>query len=160
MHMPGRRQRIRGLCVAALLALATVIGAACGPAPGPASSAANDLRARTDYYRGLNGRAALEFDTYLEGNAQLHADRLAAGATDCNNMWHSGEMNDWYGGYAWAENVACVWGCPADAASVFDIWLASPWHNANMLSPAYARTGVGVTCSGSVQMIVAHYRSP
>ena len=108
----------------------------------------------------MNGRGVLEFDGYLEGNAQLHADRLAARAANCRNLWHSGEMDEWYAGYWAAENVACVRGCPDNAGSAFELWRASPWHNAKMLDPVYTRIGVGVTCNGTVQMIVAHYRSP
>jgi len=110
-------------------------------------------------YREANGRSSLAFDSYLEGNAQLHADRLAAGASDCSNLWHSTELSVWYEG-SWAgENVGCDGGCPADAARVLSMWSASPSHNAAMLDPIYALTGVGVTCNGSVEMIVAHYRS-
>jgi uncharacterized protein YkwD len=138
--------------------LAVLALAACGPAPGPASAAASDVRARTDFIRGLNGRGPLTFDGYLEGNAQLHADRLADGATSCNDLWHSGEMGVWYSGTAWGENIACVPGCPADGAAPIDLWLDSPGHNANLLNPAWNVTGVGVTCNGTVQMVVAHYR--
>ena len=50
-------------------------------------------------------------------------------------------------------------GCPGDAALAFDMWVHSPGHNANLLNRAWNVTGVGVTCNGSVEMIVAHYRS-
>ena len=152
------RGRTRWLAAAAIAA--TLVLAACGPAPGPAASAGSDLRARTDYLRLLNGRSRLAFDGYLEGNAQLHADRLAAGATNCKNLWHSGEMRAWYGNFFAGENIACVFGCPADAATVVAMWLGSPGHNYLMLHRAFALTGVGVTCNGHVQMVVAHYRSP
>jgi uncharacterized protein YkwD len=133
---------------------------ACGPAPGPASAAASDLRARTDSYRAANGRSPLTLDGYLEGNAQLHADRLAAGATDCSNLWHSTELSAWYAGSWAAENVGCDGGCPADAARVFSMWRASPSHNPIMSDATYGLTGVGVTCNGTVEIVVAHYRSP
>ena len=156
--MQGRKA-MRGLVAAATIGVVAVVLAACGPAPGPASSAASDLRAKTDYHRVTNGRVPLAFDAYLEGNAQLHADRLAAGATNCNGMWHSLEMNAWYGGYASGENIACVAGCPSHATTTFYLWRGDPSHNAIMLDSAYAVTGVGVTCNGTAQMIVAHYRS-
>jgi uncharacterized protein YkwD len=159
MHNMQRSKRTRLVIATATIVLAALALAACGPAPGPASSAASDVRARTDYLRLINGRNRLAFDGYLEGNAQLHADRLANGARNCNNLWHSGEMNAWYGGWAWGENVACVPGCPGDAALVIHLWMHSPGHNANLQNPAWNVTGVGVTCNGSVQMIVAHYRS-
>jgi uncharacterized protein YkwD len=40
-----------------------------------------------------------------------------------------------------------------------DMWLASPTHAANIYKAQFGLIGVGVTCNGSVQMIVAHYRS-
>jgi uncharacterized protein YkwD len=153
------RGRTRWLVATAAIPLVLLM-AACGPAPGPASSAASDLRARTDSYREAHGRAPLTFDSYLEGNAQLHAERLAAGATDCSNLWHSTEMSTWYRGRWAGENVGCVGGCPADAATISSLWRASPSHNATMLEPLYALTGVGVTCNGTVEIVVAHYGSP
>jgi len=154
-----RSKRTRVLIATATIVIGALALVACGPAPGPASSAASDVRARTDYLRLINGRNALGFDGYLEGNAQLHADRLANGASTCNNLWHSGEMGQWYGGSAWGENVACVPGCPGDGALAIDMWVHSPGHNANLMNPAWHVTGVGVTCNGRVEMIVAHYRS-
>ena len=152
-----RRGRVV-IAIATMMVCAIALGA-CGPAPGPASSAASDVRARTDYLRLISGRNALAFDGYLEGNAQLHADRLADGASSCNNLWHSGEMGSWYAGFWWGENVACVPGCPGDAALAVDLWINSPAHYANLLNPAWSVTGVGVTCNGILEMIVAHYRS-
>ena len=146
------------LATAAIGVVSALVG--CGPAPGAASSAASDLRARTNSYREANGRSPLAFDSYVEGNAQLHADRLAAGATDCSNLWHSTELSTWYAGSWAAENVGCDGGCPANAARVFAMWRASPTHNPLMLDPVYGLTGVGVTCNGTVEIVVAHYRSP
>src|SRR5687767_2185184 len=116
-----RSKRTRVFIATATIVIGALALAACGPAPGPASSAASDVRARTDYLRLINGRNALAFDGYLEGNAQLHADRLANGASNCNSLWHSGEMGSWYGGFAWGENVACVAGCPGDGARPIDM---------------------------------------
>ena len=155
-----RRKRTRVLIATATIMVGAVILAACGPAPGAPSSAAFDLRQKMDYHRMMNRRSLLGFDGSLEGTAQMHADRLAAGARNCSNLWHSPEMGAWYGGYAWGENVACVPGCPGDGTTVFYLWRGSPGHNANMLNPAFGVTGVGVTCNGTVQMVVAHYRSP
>jgi len=154
-----RRKRTRTVIAAATIAVAAVFVAACGPAPGPASAAAADVRAGTNYLRMLWGRPQLDFDAYLEANAQLHADRLANGAPNCANLWHSPELNQWYGGKAWGENVACVPGCPDRGTQVLDLWWNSPGHQANLLNPAFTRSGVGVTCNGSVEMVVAHYRS-
>jgi uncharacterized protein YkwD len=155
-----RRKRTRAMIAAATIAVAAVFVAACGPVPGPASAAAVDIRFGQNYLRALYGRGPLNFSQYLEDNAQLHADRLANGASNCAGLWHSGEMNSWYGGYAWGENVACVPGCPDRGGQVLDLWWNSPGHQANVLNPAFGLQGVGVTCNGRVEMVVAHYRSP
>lgn len=146
-----------------------IVFAACDPAPPPppppnaaqaAAAVKSDMVARHNYVRAINGRGGLSSNATLANYAQFHADRLAAGATSCSNLWHSGEAYSWYGGYAWGENVACVAGCPADAGGPFNMWLNSPGHAANVLNPAFGLIGVGVACNGSVQMVVAHYRSP
>jgi uncharacterized protein YkwD len=160
MHNMQRSKRTRLLIATATIVIGALALVACGPAPGPASAAASDVRARTDYLRLINGRNALGFDGYLEGNAQLHADRLANGASSCNNLWHSGEMGSWYAGSAWGENVACVPGCPNRGGQVLGLWWHSPGHQANLLNPAFGLQGVGVACNGAVEMVVAHYRSP
>ena len=79
-----RRKRTRVLFATATIAIAAMVLAACGPAPGPASDAAADVRAGQNYMpRALDGRGQLNFDSYLESNAQMHADRLANGVTNC-----------------------------------------------------------------------------
>src|SRR4029079_15560340 len=72
-----RSKRTRVLIATAVIVIGALALAACGPAPAPCSSAASAVRARTDYLRLINGRGTLAFDGYLEGNAQLHAERLA-----------------------------------------------------------------------------------
>jgi uncharacterized protein YkwD len=161
MQSMQRRKRTRVVIAAATIMVAAFVAAACtGPVPGPASAAAVDIRAGQNYLRTLYGRGQLNFNSYLEANAQLHADRLANGASNCANLWHSGEMNSWYGGYAWAENVACVPGCPDNGRQVLDLWWNSSGHRGNILNGTFGLQGVGVTCNGSVEMVVAHYRSP
>ena len=110
--------------------------------------------------RSTHGLQGLASNGTLANYAQYHADRLAAGATNCSNIWHSGEAYSWYAGYSWGENVACVGGCPSDGAQAFDMWLNSPGHAANIYNPSFGLIGVGVSCSGSVEMIVTHFRSP
>lgn len=161
-----RSRRTRRIVVAVVAVLATLFVAACEPAPDPppppppASPAAQDMLVRHNYVRGINGIGALAVDGNLQANAQFHAERLAAGAPNCANLWHSGELGDWYGGFAYGENVACVPGCPEDAGRAINLWIASPAHAGSVFNPTYGFIGVGVACNGSVQAVVAHYRSP
>lgn len=152
-----RRRRIV-LVVFALLALALV--AACAPAPPPSSPAGADAVERHNYLRGLNGIGSLAVDGGLQANAQLHADRLAAGAATCTGrLWHSSEMGAWYPGVLSAENVACVPGCPDNAEMAIGLWARSAPHAANMFNAAYSHIGVATQCNGTLQIVVAHYRS-
>lgn len=155
-----RSRRIHRIVGTVVAVLATVFVTACVPAPPPASPAALDNSVRQNDVRELNGIPGIWVDGSLQQNAQMHAERLAAGAPNCSRLWHSDEMAAWYGGHTWGENVGCVPGCPNDAGQIVNIWLASPGHAANVFNPAFGRIGVGVACSGSVQMVVAHYRSP
>ena len=154
----GVRLAKRGCVIAASLAFTLVLGA-CGPPP-PSSPAADDLVARHAALRSERGLPVETRDQYATDNAQFHADRLAARATNCSSLWHSPELGSWYTGRWAAENVACVTGCPADAAVPFWLWAHSPGHFANLVNPSYGVIGVGVSCSGSVQMFVAQYASP
>jgi uncharacterized protein YkwD len=119
-----------------------------------------DLAAHHNYLRALAGRGPLRLDGWIQVFAQYHADRLAAGATTCGNLWHSPELATWYAGYAAGENIACLPGCPTDGRRAFELWVHSPPHAANVFHPDYGVLGVGATCNGRVQMVVAHYRTP
>ena len=47
------------------------------------------------------------------------------------------------GGFAIAENIAAAGG-PATPAAAVSLWMPSRGHRANILSPAYRDTGIGV----------------
>lgn len=160
--MRNHRTHRRVLTAVALASL--VLLAACDPPPppSPSSPAAADIVERHNYIRGINGVAPLAVDGGAQANAQFHADRLAAGATSCTNaLWHtpSSDMVNLYPGQASGENLACVPGCPADGKQAFDLWMRSPGHYDNVVRPSYAYIGVATQCTGSVMIVVAHYRS-
>lgn len=148
------------LLVGALAAF--VLLAACDPPPPPppSSPAAADIVERHNYLRSLNRAGPLVADAGMQANAQLHADRLVAGAASCAApLWHSPELGAWYPGTLSGENVACVPGCPTSGQQPFDLWMNSPPHAANVLRPEFTRIGVATQCNGSVMMVVAQYRS-
>jgi len=145
---------------------AFVLVAACGPPdpppppPAPLSPAAADVADRANHLRSLRGTPSLQADASLRANAQFHADRLAAGATTCfGTLWHSPELSSWYAGFTAAENIACITGCPSDGAAAVDLWWNDPPHRDNMMRADFTRIGVATRCSGSVEMVVAHFRS-
>jgi uncharacterized protein YkwD len=144
---------------ALVLAVVTLV-AACAPAPPPSSPASSDIVERHNHLRGLSGLGPFSVDGGMQGNAQFHADRLAASVQSCAQpLWHSGELGAWYGGFFAGENVACVPGCPGDGKAIFDMWWNSPPHQANIVNPRYTVLGVATQCNGNVMIAVAHYRS-
>jgi uncharacterized protein YkwD len=157
-----RSRRLRRIVLTAAALFAFVFVAACGPdaPPPPSSPAAADSVARHNDVRAINGIGGLTVDGAMQANAQYHADRLASGASSCGaTLWHSGELATWYAGFSAGENIACVPGCPDNAEAAFTMWLASAPHAANVTNPGYTRIGVATSCNGSVQMVVAQYRS-
>lgn len=159
----SRRTRRLLVLVAAVLSIG-MLAAACDPAPAPPppplGPAATDVLKRHQDFRAFFALPQLQIDGDMTDHAQFAADRLAAGATDCSPLRHSPELGTWYGGTSYGENVACVSGCPADGAQVWNLWLNSPPHLANIARPVYERIGIGVACSGVVAMYVVQFRSP
>jgi uncharacterized protein YkwD len=104
--------------------------------------------------RGQHGLRPLRIDSDLVSAAQRHADDMVfenyiehtgpAGDTPLTRIRDSGYLNDSTVAYAIGENVA--WGTLtlATPAAIVQAWEASPEHLANILSPAYADTAVGI----------------
>lgn len=164
MSFTGRRAR-RGALVVAVLSL-TVLGAACVPnpsaAPPPQQASGGPVGSIINALNGARGQAGLPgfaVDGGMNGNAQFHANRLASGGGGCGNLWHSGEIGQWYAGHAAAENVACFSPCISDGGQFVSMWLNSPPHRANILDGGYHYVGVGAACNGGAMYAVAHFRS-
>ena len=158
--MQGTRSR-RLMSVAALCS-ALIVVAACGPAPSAELDAAgNDAYAKHWAHRGANGLPQLALDSGMNANAKAAADRNAGFMASCSTpMQHTSQdqLRAWYGNGA--ENLACVPGCPADAAVVWNLWLNSAGHRANIERASYGRIGIGVTCTGGFQVYAVHFASP
>jgi uncharacterized protein YkwD len=106
------------------------------PAPPepPAPTCTDDVLVCVNLARAANGLGGLAANATLDGAAQACADRMAASA----QMTHSAGGP---GGFsAWGENIA--YGYPS-AAAVFDGWMNSEGHRANILNPAYTQMGIG-----------------
>lgn len=50
-------------------------------------------------------------------------------------------------GFSIAENIAAAGGSQATPEAIVAMWMASPEHRANILSPAYRDTGIGVVAA-------------
>jgi uncharacterized protein YkwD len=57
-------------------------------------------------------------------------------------MTHSSYPGGWS---YWGENIAMGFG---SSASVFNAWMASPGHRANILKAAYTQMGIGRVSAG------------
>jgi uncharacterized protein YkwD len=157
----GRVRASRGALIGVVLSLA-VLGAACVPGPGPAPSGggggggvAGGIVNSINGARGQSGLPGLGNDGGLNGTAQFHADRLAAGGGGgCGNLWHSGELASWG---ASGETVACVSPCTGDGGRFVSMWLGSPPHRAILLG-GFSAVGVGAACNGGAMYAVAQFR--
>lgn len=112
------------------------------PAPEEpaAPTCADDVLTCVNQARVANGLGELTANGTLDAAAQACADRMAA----AGQMTHS---TDHPGGFsAWGENIA--YGYPT-AADVFNGWMGSDGHRANILNPAYTQMGIGYVAAGS-----------
>ena len=125
--------------VAAAAAQAAAKSGHYTPRPG-APVCASDVLTCVNQIRVYYGLRPLSTNATLTSSAQACADRMAASG----QLTHSAETPGWSG--AWGENIAR--GYPS-SESVFNAWMASPGHRANILSPSYTQTGLGHVSAGS-----------
>jgi uncharacterized protein YkwD len=109
------------------------------PAP-PAATCENNVRTCVNIARADHGIGPLASNSTLNAAAQSCAERMAA----------SGEMTHSSGppaGFStWGENIAH--GYPS-GNSVFNAWMGSDGHRANILNPSYSQMGLGYVASGN-----------
>ena len=90
--------------------------------------------------RADHGLSPLAANSTLTAAAQSCAERMAASGT----MTHS--TSPPAGFSTWGENIAMGY---RSASSVFEGWMASAGHRANILNPSYTQMGIGHVASGS-----------
>lgn len=110
-------------------------------------AAMNGARARAGLrpLRPLNAlvRPAREQSTYLLGLGRLEHD-----GPDGAPFWDRLVKAGFRSSPTMAENLAMAEGCPQTASVIVDMWLRSPLHRANLLSPRYRWVGVGIATTG------------
>jgi uncharacterized protein YkwD len=89
--------------------------------------------------RTSRGLSALRANSTLTASAQSCAERMAASG----NMTHSSGPPSGFS--TWGENIAV--GYPS-ASSVFEAWMGSDGHRANILNPSYTQMGMGYVAGG------------
>lgn len=132
--------------VLAVLAAAFVIAlAAALPARG--DSDASRMAGLHDRTRSEHGLASLVRAADLAGDAQSHAQQMAARG----EIYHSGRTSNLDGWYSLGENVG--WGGTVD--EVFQMFMDSPSHRANIVDRSWDSMGVGVASGEGGEVYVA-----
>jgi uncharacterized protein YkwD len=109
-------------------------------AAGPgAPVCASDVLSCVNQIRSYYGLRSLSSNGTLNAGAQACADRMAASGS----MTHSPYPGGWG---VWGENIAEGYG---SQVSVFNAWMASPGHRANILRPSFTQMGIGHVAAGS-----------
>jgi hypothetical protein len=140
----------RALLVAVvLIVVAAAPPASAEPPAGPASSAppasglppAECFLAKLNALRASKALAPVRVDADLTGFAQSWTDHM--GATDA--LGHNPALADAPGDWSRAgENV----GVGPDLDALFDAFVASPAHYANVVDPGFDLVGIGITLTG------------
>lgn len=157
-QLPAVRARTIALVAAAIAVLAFSLIAAAPANAGRASTAvamqdpaaaANDFVARINELRASRGLGALSVD----GELTAQANQWAATMANAGRIFHASDLSvgitaNWS---KLGENV----GVGGDTSSLFQAFVNSPTHYANLVDPAYSRVGVGVVHAGG-RMYTAH----
>jgi uncharacterized protein YkwD len=98
----------------------------------------SDVLTCVNQIRAYYGLGALHSNGSLNATAQACAERMAS----ADSMTHSPYPGGWS---HWGENIAMGFG---SSVSVFNAWMASPGHRANILKPAYTQMGIGHVGAG------------
>ncbi len=148
-----------------LLAAATSTAAACPdahlvPTSGNLDRVAAATLCLVNQQRALHGLPRLHAQAALTAAAAAHSrDMVVRGYFDhvspsgvgpLSRIRRAGYVHPG-GAFAIAENIAAAGG-PATPAVVVSLWMHSPGHRANILSPAYRDTGIGVATGMPVRV--------
>ena len=132
------------------------------PAPAPSgglNASEQSLADAVNGARAANGLRPLAIDANLQRAAREHGDNLLANNVFTHDFIKNGvayPFGVWIGWYyaspCAGENLAA--GQPLAAGSAVQMWLASPGHRANMLSPSYTTMGVGMAAANGTTIAV------
>jgi uncharacterized protein YkwD len=113
-------------------------GASFSAGPG-APVCASDVLSCVNQIRAYYGLGSLHSNGTLNAAAQACAERMAASG----QMTHSAYPGGWS---SWGENIAEGYG---SSVSVFNAWMASPGHRANILRASFTQMGIGHVAAGA-----------
>ena len=161
MTVTAQRFRLLPLVLALLVGSTTVAGTANAAttvvvaANTPQDAFDQQMLELMNGARASAGAPALTANAGLRNLALSWSNHMANGGTG-NVLQHNPNVRGLLPSYGaasatgWAENIA-NWspGNGRDAASVFNLYMNSPGHRANILNPAMRFVGVGTVVSGS-----------
>jgi uncharacterized protein YkwD len=165
-RVPSLRVRAGLLAAAALLAIVLPVAATAATTPvhEPAPALELALVAKINAVRARRGLRRLEPSPELNRAARAHGRQmLAGGYFDHRALWRR-----LVGLSTGGENLAWQAGTPS-ADRIVALWLASPPHRRNLLSPVWRRVGIGAVHGlasggvygyGPVTVIVADFGAP
>jgi len=145
-------QMLTGLVVAAACALALVAGAGASPRSANAGSAAlaTQVLGAVNAVRAQHGLVPLKLSRQLSSAALEHAQEMAQDgyfaheSKDGSAFWKRVQRYYGSGGFGlWSVGENLLWSSPdVDAAGAVKMWMESPEHRANLLTPRWREIGL------------------
>lgn len=122
--------------------------------PQPKPNEENRIFKMTNLLRKQKGKSAFVRNDRLDKAARAHAMNMAKQGI-MNHVLDGKPPSDrikstGYVFHTFGENIANAWGRPDNTNSMFNFWLNSPPHLANILGP-FTEVGIGVAVSDSGQ---------
>jgi len=155
--LPAGAVAATGATVAPSGAIASIASRCSGARDVPSRASARRVRAAVlcmaNRFRRVHGRRALRPNPKLTRAAQSYTVQMASGRFFSHTSPGGGTMVDRLrstgyiaSGGTWTVGENLGWGTShmAAPAVIFDAWMRSPGHRANLLRPTYREAGVGV----------------
>jgi uncharacterized protein YkwD len=153
-----RIRRVAMFAVLAALLLVPASGQARSRgAVAPSGSLQSALVGQVNAFRAAHGLARLRFSTALGAAAAAHSTQMARlgyfSHNSANGAPFSRRIVAFYparGYRSWTAGENLLWASPnVGAARALKLWLASPPHRANLLSPRWRELGLSAVHSSS-----------
>jgi uncharacterized protein YkwD len=112
--------------------------------PSAADKVAQDLFQRLNDERAARGRPSLQWDCGLANYSKAWSGEMSRTGFRHSNIASllNGGRLSWVG-----ENIAWTRGAGVGSSTLHTMWMQSPGHRDNMLSPTYNVVGIGVYCA-------------
>jgi uncharacterized protein YkwD len=146
--------------VRTLAGLAAILVSLAAPSAGsadtrglmaPATQLQTALLGQVNALRTAHGLSVLRLSPALTAAANAHSTEMARvgyfSHNSANGASFSSRIGRFYplrGFHSWSVGENLLWGAPdIGALRAFNLWLGSPMHRANLLSPRWREIGIG-----------------